>query len=203
MTILEKLGALFRRKQLSTLKDMAEFLESRAAYLAQKSLAEYTQARANMMFSTLLREKGFRDSYEDARWKAYPAALSMVAEMMAGQLRNRSNLEVTQAENIAASLSKNVIEKLRGHGPLSSDDWNTAFIDLQKDLARAGLAAPLAAHAVAQHRAKDVFDALPFHKAIRQHDFPMFRSTLAFHLTEIAAELEGMTLSSAAFGTRD
>jgi hypothetical protein len=195
MTLLGKLAGLLRPKPPSTLKDLADFLESRAAFVAQKSLAEYSQARANMLFSTLLGEKGFRDSYEEARWRAYPATLSMVAELLAGQLRDRLKMDVKEAERVASDLSSQVISKMRGHGPLSNGEWDAALSDLQKDLARSALAAPVAAHTIAKHRAREAFDALPFHSAIKQHDFTMFRNTLAFHLTEAAAELEQITFA--------
>ena len=74
--------------KLSSRMELRDFLESRAAYLAQKSISEYTQARANMMFSTLLGEKAFQDAYEKARWFSFPATLSMVAEALAARLRN-------------------------------------------------------------------------------------------------------------------
>ncbi len=203
MSVQEKLSALFGPKRASTLKDLGDFLESRAAYVAQKSLAEYTQARANMMFSTLLNETGFRESYEEARWKAYPAALSMVAEVLTGQLRDRLKLDEKRAETIIGTLGQQVIGRLRGHGPLSESAWDQALLELQQGLARSTLAAPLAAHAVARHRAHEVFDALPFHRAIKQHDFPMFSNTMAFHLTEIAAEFEQVPLSAASLALPD
>ena len=80
------LSRIFLGPKLSSRQELRGFLESRAAYLAQKSISEYTQARANMMFTTLLAEKGFQDAYERARWFSFSATLSMVAEALAARL---------------------------------------------------------------------------------------------------------------------
>ena len=52
MNWLTFLSRIFLGPKLSSRKELRDFLESRAAYLAQKSISEYTQARANMMFTT-------------------------------------------------------------------------------------------------------------------------------------------------------
>lgn len=195
MGLFHKLKSLFVRRRITSSRDLQDFLESRAAYLVQKSITEYSQARANMMFSALLGEKQFQSAYEAARWTAYPAGLAMVAEVIAGQLRDRLVLNATAAETLVAKLSDSIVNKMAGHGPLTSEQWSTARKDIETALARAGLASPRRAHAIAADRARTVFDALPFHDAIRKHDFGMFRNTLTFHLAEIATELEEAELA--------
>ena len=69
------LSRIFLGPKLASRQELQGFLESRAAYLAQKSISEYTQARANMMFSTLLSEKAFQNAYERARWFSFSASL--------------------------------------------------------------------------------------------------------------------------------
>lgn len=195
MELLDKLKSFFVRRRITSSRDLQDFLESRAAYLVQKSITEYSQARANMMFTSLLGEKQFQSAYEAARWTAYPAGLAMVAEVIAGQLRDRLERSATEAETLVARLSNAVIEKMLDHGPLDDEHWSAARKDIETALARAGLASPRRAHAIAGDRARIIFDALPFHDAIRKHDFGMFRNTLAFHLAEIATELEEAELT--------
>jgi hypothetical protein len=195
MELFDKLKSLFVRRRIASSRDLQDFLESRAAFLVQKSITEYSQARANMMFSALLGEKQFQSAYEAARWTAYPAGLAMVAEVIAGQLRERLGRSAAEAETLVAKLSNAVIEKMSNHGPLGDEHWSTARKDIETALARAGLASPRRAHAIAGDRSRIIFDALPFHDAIRKHDFGMFRNTLAFHLAEIATELEEAELA--------
>jgi hypothetical protein len=190
MGVLDQLKSVFSRRRIESRNDALAFLESRAAFVAQKSLTEYAQARANMMFSSLLREKGFQEAYDVARWRAYPATLSMVAEVLAGALRDRLGASAKTATAVTEALVADVVAKMRGHGPLTDREWDAAVMAVSADLARASMGAPHEAHAIARARAKEVFDALPFHPAIKQHDFGMFSNTLAFHMTEIATELE-------------
>jgi len=195
MDLLDKLKSFFVRRRITSSRDLQDFLESRAAYLVQKSITEYSQARANMMFTSLLGEKQFQSAYEAARWTAYPAGLAMVAEVFAGQLRDRLGLNATAAETLVAKLSDAIINKMEGHGPLTSEQWSAARKDIETVLARASLAAPRRTHPIAGDRSRIIFDALPFHDAIRKHDYGMFRNTLAFHLAEIATELEEAELA--------
>jgi hypothetical protein len=188
MSLLSSLKRVLFAPKVSTRDDLVEFLESRAAFLVQKSITEYAQARANMMFSTLLSEQGFKDAYEAARWAGYPAALSMVAEALAGQLRANGS----EASSVTA-LTHDVIAKLAAHAP-TSVNLETAKGTIVADLARAALGPPKIAHEIVKPRAHEIFDALPFHASIREHDYGMFRNTIAFHLTEIMGEMEEMKI---------
>ena len=170
--------------------ELRDFLESRAAYLAQKSISEYTQARANMMFSTLLGEKAFQDAYEKARWFSFPASLAMVAEALAARLRN---MDISDTDSINVMLQSMANEIVSGY-PVpaggGADFWQMALLDLERDLHRAEMAAPHAIHLIPKARSREIFENLPVHPSVRKHDFDMFQNTLSFHLTEIGAEIE-------------
>ena len=103
------LSRIFLGPKLVTRQELQGFLESRAAYLAQKSIAEYTQARANMMFSTLLGEKIFQDAYERARWFSFPAALSMVAEALAARFRNLDGGDTDAINVMLQSMAADIV----------------------------------------------------------------------------------------------
>jgi hypothetical protein len=190
---------LLGKRSISTEQDLQEFIESRAAFLVQKSITEYAQARANMMFSTLLGEKGFKDAYESARWRSYPAGLSMVCEMALAELRKREG-DPHQMATMLTGLAGNIVARFPLPAGQPDRFWATALSAVEADLARAAMGSPHEVHAIVNPRANEIFDALPFHASIRSHDFPMFRNTLAFHLTEIAGELEEMEISSALTG---
>ena len=72
----------------------------------------------------------------------------------------------------------------------SADFWQMKLLELERDLLRAGLAAPHAIHVIPKARSREIFENLPVHPSVRKHDFDMFRNTLSFHLTEIGAEIE-------------
>jgi hypothetical protein len=190
MALWTKLAGLVRKPALNSSQDVRNFYESRTAYLVQKSLAEYSQARANMLFSTLLSEKAFQTSYEQARWLSFPAGLSMVGETIASAMRTQQNLRGEDAAAMISGLAHDIVKPFPQASGRPEGEWAQAMSSLEADLARAALAEPRHPHDIVKARAREIFDALPFHPAIKQHDFGMFRNTLAFHLTGIAQELE-------------
>lgn len=192
------LSRIFLGPKLSSRQELQGFLEGRAAYLAQKSISEYTQARANMMFSTLLGEKAFQDAYERARWFSFPATLSMVAEALAARLRNLDISDTDSINVMLQSMAEDIVSAYPVPAGGSADFWQMALLDLERDLLRAGLAAPHAIHIIPKARSREIFENLPVHASVRKHDFDMFRNTLSFHLTEIGAEIEeGLSADSA------
>ncbi len=184
------LSRVFLGPTLSSRNELRGFLESRAAYLAQKSISEYTQARANMMFTTLLAEKAFQDAYERARWFSFPATLSMVAEALAARLRLMDISDADSINVMLQSLAEDIVSAYPVPEGGSADFWQMVLLDLERDLLRAGLAAPHAIHLIPKARSREIFENLPVHPSVRKHDFGMFQNTLSFHLTEIGAEIE-------------
>jgi hypothetical protein len=184
------LSRIFLGPKLSSRMELRDFLESRAAYLAQKSISEYTQARANMMFSTLLGEKAFQDAYEKARWFSFPASLAMVAEALAARFRNMDIGDTDSINVMLQSMAEDIVSAYPVPAGGSADFWQMALLDLERDLHRAGMAAPHAIHLIPKARSREIFENLPVHRSVRKHDFDMFQNTLSFHLTEIGAEIE-------------
>lgn len=188
MKFLGAIKSFFAPQRIATPPALADFLESRAAYLVQKSVAEYSQARAGIGFSTLLGEAEFQSALERAKWLGYPASFSMVAEAIAGHLS-----AVAPADRIEPFLTRQarqIFSKFPVPQGESVEFWRIAESDLAADLARASLGQPKPAHAIAASRADEVFAVLPLHPKLRTGDFEMFRNTLRFHLTEISAEFE-------------
>jgi hypothetical protein len=190
MNWLASLSRIFLGPKLSSREELRGFLESRAAYLAQKSISEYTQARANMMFTTLLTEKGFQDAYERARWFSFSATLSMVSEALAARLRNLDVGDTDSINVMLQSMAGEIVSTYPVPEGESADFWQMRLLELERDLLRAGLAAPHAIHVIPKARSREIFENLPVHPSVRKHDFDMFRNTLSFHLTEIGAEIE-------------
>lgn len=188
MSLWSSLGKLFAPRRIETRAELTEFLESRAAYLVQKSMAEYCQARTGLGYSSLIREASFQAAQERAKWLGYPAAFSMVAEAAAGYLH--LSAAPADVERLLVQCAREVFGRFPVPFGEHPDFWTNAEMRVAADLARAALGQPKPAHAIAIARARELFDVLPVHEKIRAHDFEMYRNTLRFHLTEISAELE-------------
>jgi hypothetical protein len=188
MSLWSAVKRLFVPEPIATRDALKEFLESRAAFLVQKSIMEYVQARSNMMFSTLLAEPLFLAAYEKARWASYPAGFSMVAEMAEGMIRSHAAGSLRDFHAALVGLGREVFAEFplpQGQGPRF---WSEATESLDRDLGMAGLGPPKPVHEIALARAREIFDHLPVHESLRQHDFIIFRNTLRFHMAEIGTE---------------
>jgi hypothetical protein len=181
---------MFGPRRLAGAEDLREFLESRTAYLVQKSITEYTQARAGMLFSTLMREPIFLEGYERGRWRSFPAAISMTSEMVEGTLREAAGSPPGSLDAGLLRLVGGILARYPGPSGEGEAFWTDALERVARDLAQAALAPPKAVQNIPMLRAGEIFDALPVTEELKQHDFPMFRNTIRFHLTEIRAEFE-------------
>lgn len=71
-----------RRPRISDRATLADFVDQNAAFLVQKGIYEYSRARAGHYSKVLFAEVGFREAVDEARWRAYPLGLAMVAELV-------------------------------------------------------------------------------------------------------------------------
>jgi hypothetical protein len=190
MSFFSSMKDLFRPQQLASRAQLKDFLESRAAYLVQKSTMEYCQARANMLFTTLLGEAEFRAAYEYARWHAYPAGYSMVTEMAEGLLRAYCSERPLELHQALLGIAREVFAAFPIPPQAEAGFWSQALAMLDRDLGRAGLGPAKQWREIPERHARLIFDLLPIHKRVKFHDFTMFQNNLRFHLTEIGAEFE-------------
>ena len=78
---------------ISDLRALSAFLDRNAAFLVQKGIYEYSRARAGHYAKVLFSEEGFQAAVEEARWRAYPLGLAMVAELVEGVLGKQAGDE--------------------------------------------------------------------------------------------------------------
>jgi hypothetical protein len=197
MGILAGLRTMFGPRRLAGAEDLRDFLESRTAYLVQKSITEYTQARAGMLFSTLMREPIFLEGYERGRWRSFPAAISMTSEMVEGTLREAAGSPPGSLDAGLLRLVSGILARYPEPSGEGEAFWTEALERVARDLAQAALGPPKAVQNIPMLRAGEIFDALPVTDELKQHDFPMFRNTIRFHLTEIKAEFEEKAVPAA------
>jgi hypothetical protein len=190
MGIIAKIRGIFAPQKIGDLAALQHFMESRAAFLVQKSIMEYIQARSNTLFSTMMREPLFLAGYEKARWQSYPAAISVVAEMVEGHVRNGAGTAPGACDAAILKLIDNIVSRYATPSGLGTAFWAEASARAARDLAQASLGPPKQVQAIANLRAREIFEALPASPQMKQHDFDMFRNTIRFHLTEIAVEFD-------------
>ncbi|KAF0134312.1 MAG: Esterase, partial [Xanthobacteraceae bacterium] len=78
---------LGRRKAISTWVQVEDFVDGQAAFLVNRSMYEYSRARAGILAEKLFREQSFKEAIEEGRWRAFPLSIANVAELADGLLR--------------------------------------------------------------------------------------------------------------------
>ena len=71
-----------RRRPISDMRKLADFIDENSAFLVQKAIYEYSRARAGHYSKVLFAEPDFHKAVEQSRWRAYPLGLAMVAEVV-------------------------------------------------------------------------------------------------------------------------
>lgn len=182
---------LFRRKPpVAGRAALADFIDAQSAFLAQKGVFEYSRARAGPHANQLFAEAGFKASLEQARWRAFPIALAMVAEIVEGLLRKAAGSDAgpVQAELSAQVLG--VFDRYPRPDALSTDEWAVAREGLARSLSNIALHPVKPAKDVQVPFAQPYIDTMPIHEKLRERDFQALSNYLSATLCNIHEEFE-------------
>jgi hypothetical protein len=170
---------LFRRPPpILTLTSLADFLDTRAAFLVQKGIYEYARARAGYYAKSLFVEKPFLDLVERARWQAYPLGLAIVAEVVESVLRPYAGEDRRPVLDAITVLALSIFDRYPVPEAIGEDGWMEARTELAKQLDRIGTHAPKPAKDIPNYIAEAYFALMPIHEKLRGRDFNSIRSYL-------------------------
>jgi hypothetical protein len=175
-----------RAPPVRTADELADFLATRSAYVAQRSVIEYCRARTGPNWDKLFSEPSFLERLEVCRWEAYATVLAEVAELTLVRLRRDG------AGDPAAYLPGLVrvarAALLRHPVPAHRTSWDDAAESIGRHLARVLLAAPHPVHLLGLESAKAIFELLPIHADLRRQDRIMFQNTVRFAICRVFDE---------------
>lgn len=191
-----KFSDLFRRRiPIDDREALADFIDRHAAFLIQKAIYEYARARAGHYAKVLFKEPDFHRAVEEARWRAFPLGLAMVAEVAYSVFSAERRLSAGQVDALGA-----VVLSVFDRYPVPDALGETAWRDLRAELAgRLKLLAlhpPKRAMDIPEPYANLYFDLMPIHEKLRGRDLETTRNYLKVTLCNIHDE---MTRSSAGF----
>lgn len=168
---------------------LADFIDTQSAYYVQKGIYEYSRARAGHYAKVLFAEKGFADSVEIARWKAYPLGLAMVGEMVEGVLRPHvgDNRRVV-LDNLIA-LVESVFDRYPVPPALGEGVWRESRSEMARLLELTAGHARKRVMDIPDPLAETYFDLMPIHENLRGRDFDTTRNYMRVSLCNIHDEL--------------
>jgi len=197
------MGLLDRFRRDPPIRDaqaLADFIDQRAAFVAQKGIYEYSRARAGHYAKVLFREPEFQAAADNSRWRAYPLGLAMVAELVEGVLRPYAADRHRQLE-VLSDLVLSVFDRYPVPAALGAQAWSEARSELVRRLGLIGMHAPKRAFEICEPWSETYFNLMPIHEKLRTAEFPTIRNYLRVTLCNIHDEftqrLDAATLATA------
>jgi hypothetical protein len=179
----------FRRPPpIRDLDTLADFIDQNAAFVTQKGIYEYARARAGHYAKVLFREQPFLDAVDQARWRAYPLGLAMVAELVEGVLRPHAGEDHNRQFDALMDLVLSVFDHYPAPAPLGEQTWREMRVELVRRLQLIGLHPPKRAMDIPEPFAQAYWDLMPIHEKLRTQDFPTTRNYLRVTMCNIHDE---------------
>jgi hypothetical protein len=184
MGLIENLVTKLFRKEpvIASGAALADFIDSRAAFLSQKCVVEFCRVRSGVYWQKLFSEAEFRESLRVSCWNSYPPAAAMIAEMVEGAIRPAAGLRQRQLPDALMR----VVDEVFARHPIPAGAPDTFWTDARA-LVRARLDAtqsgpPRPVRKAAEPMAKLIHKALPLHPNLVSHDYDYIRNNLRMNL---------------------
>lgn len=168
---------------------LADFIDTQSAFYVQKGIYEYSRARAGHYSKVLFAEKGFADSVEVARWKAYPLGLAMVGEMVEGVLRSHAGDSRRVFLDNLIALVESVFDRYPVPPSLGEDVWRQSRQEMARLLELTAGHARKRVMDIPDPLAETYFALMPIHERLRGRDFDTTRNYMRVSLCNIHDEL--------------
>jgi len=162
--------------------DLAVFMDSRAAFLAQKCIVEFCRVRAGVYWQKLFSEAEFKEELNRSTWRAYPHTFSMVAEMVEGALREHAGLRQRRLPQALAALAAEAFARYPVPAGEPADFWQDAAALLRGRLDQTQGSAPRPVREMPKPGARAIFDIMPMHKDVITRDYDYIFNNLRMNL---------------------
>jgi hypothetical protein len=189
--LLERLKALFgQRPAVGDTHALADFIDTRAAFIVQKGIYEYSRARSGHYAKVLFAEEAFTEAIERARWSAYPLGLAMVGEMAEGVLRHYAGDRRRAVLDQLIRLVLSVFDRYPVPPTVGAEAWRDMRAELERHLDLVGGHAPRRVIDIPEPLAEKYFALMPIHEKLRGRDFFTTANYLRVNLCHMHEELE-------------
>nr|AGD93220.1 hypothetical protein orf201 [uncultured bacterium] len=183
-------AGLFRKSEpIADAAGLADFMDARAAFMAQKCVVEFCRVRAGVYWQKLFSEAEFQAELAKSRWLSYPPAYAMVAEMTEGTLRPAAGIQQRKLPGVLTNLASQTFAKYKVPEGATDDFWSGAAELVEARLAATQAGPPRPVRNIPDPTARLVFDALPMHKDIVTNDYDYIFNNLRMNLLRAHEDL--------------
>jgi len=182
-------GFFRRRPLISGVEELAGFIDEQSAYLVQRYIYDYTNARAGPYSASLLKQEDFREAVERSRWSAFPLGLAMVGEMVEGVLQSRAEGERRDILDPLGAIVLAIFDRYEVPAAIGPAAWHRAREELARKLEQLSLHPPKRVTDIPEPYVERYFELMPFDRELLTQDVPTTRSYLRLTLINIRDEL--------------
>lgn len=184
MGLIDNLVSTVFRKDppIATAAGLVDFLDARAAFLAQKCVVEFCRVRAGVYWQKLFSEEEFREKLTASCWQSYPPAVAMLAEMLEGTLRPAAGLRQRRLPDAIEAVAAAAFERHPLPAGEPDDFWTKARELARERLQATQSDAPRPVRLMAEPMARLIHRALPIHQSLVGHDYDYIRNNLRMNL---------------------
>lgn len=179
-----------RRRAPRDLEGLAEFLESRAAFLVQKTIYEYSRARASVHSDTLFREKVFVEAINRACWTGLPDGLVFEALMVDARLRSVSVDSRQDLTDGLVALVDDIVARQPTPDVLDPGFWSETRPMVAQRIRRGASVPVKPVNEIPLADLDGFFARMPIHERLRGRDYQAVGNSLRAHLVNHAAEFD-------------
>jgi hypothetical protein len=182
---------IFRRRTIIDVATLGTFIDEQSTLLAEQTVQDYTSLRAGPDAKAVLGDAAFRTTLEQARWEAYPLALTMVGEVASGVLCSRA---APNEQAVMAGLLKLVLDVFDRKGvPKGVDDaaWSATRHEVSTSVGELANRPEKPITGIVDAFAGQFLALMPLHAKLGGDDFPALRNALATTLGDIRDKLVG------------
>lgn len=179
---------IFRRAGIRRTAALADFLDERAAFLAQNSVDEYIRGRAGPIAATLFADPAFGVALARAYREAYPIALTMLAELVWGVLRPHAPETEAKVLRVLENLVLTVFDRHPVPAGSTAQAWLATRDEAMRWLADLPHRAAKLPANITEPFAPSILAIMPIHDMLRGENFPGLQIYLRAALTELHDE---------------
>ena len=171
-----------KAKPIADRSALGRFMDSRAAFLAQKCVVEFCRVRAGVNWQKLFKEDDFQRTLAQSRWRSYPPAFAMVAEMVEAALREPAGLCQRRLPAALEAVAADVFAAYPVPQGESETFWQSALDEVRERLAATQSGPPRPVREMPDPLARRIFDALPLHRTVVTNDYDYIFNNLRMNL---------------------
>lgn len=179
------LSRLWRRADIRNAEQLQSFLSLSSAYLAHHVTIEYTRSRAGSAWLRLQEDEQFLEGLNVSRWRAFFICLSVIGEITLAELRGRTSHDPQKLAGFLGRTVKNILKSSNAAGTRAGRQGEIAAQKIPQQLRMAALIPARTPSQLAGSYVSEIFEVLPVHKRLRDHDELLLLNDLRMHLISL------------------